>query len=107
MRRIKGKYNWEENAPDFHVEISPIDGFSMEGCGSVVGCWFHPPKCEETIERCKSSARWSIDGDGVSVQLEATVTGLAPDAGHYLALGFSQDQRMVSISQQERAPDSG
>ncbi|KAK6737012.1 hypothetical protein RB195_019604 [Necator americanus] len=68
---------------------------SLEGCNVTESCWFHPPKCEENDRsKCISGVRWSMEPDGLKIQLQTYVNDLDLTRPVYAALGFSYNQRM-------------
>ncbi|KAL6734729.1 hypothetical protein Aduo_005237 [Ancylostoma duodenale] len=83
------------NAVLFIATISCISALSFEGCNTTQSCWFHPPNCEENERaKCISGVRWSMEPDGLKIQLQTHVNDLDPTRPFYAALGFSYNQRM-------------
>ncbi|KIH63009.1 hypothetical protein ANCDUO_06699 [Ancylostoma duodenale] len=77
-------------------KISCISALSFEGCNTTQSCWFHPPNCEENERaKCISGVRWSMEPDGLKIQLQTHVNDLDPTRPFYAALGFSYNQRMA------------
>ncbi|MFH4975290.1 hypothetical protein AB6A40_001999 [Gnathostoma spinigerum] len=75
--------------------VSLIWTFSIEDCGRTKGCWFQPPNCQDNnVQLCDGMVQWTVQPDGFSFDLEAKISDLKRDSAHYVAVGFSKDQRM-------------
>lgn len=71
-----------------------MEAISLSGCGETKGCVLWPAGCERggALEHCAYAVTWSaLSGNNGYLQFE--MFGAAPN---YLALGFSDDIRMVS-----------
>ena len=67
--------------------MSPID-ISTEGCGTKKGCYREPKGCNEMT--CDYMLTWRDAGDAIDFEMASRSHG-------WVAVGFSNDIRMVSI----------
>ncbi|KAJ1347384.1 hypothetical protein KIN20_002422 [Parelaphostrongylus tenuis] len=74
--------------------LSSTWAFSFEECNVTQSCWFHPPGCEANTRECISGVRWSMEPDGIRIQLQTYVNDLDTTRPYYASLGFSYNQRM-------------
>ena len=65
----------------------PID---TSQCGQTVGCYRQPDNCTTD---CDVMVTWRKDG---SKYVNFVMDGKVPDPNYYIALGFSNDDKMVS-----------
>uniref|UniRef100_A0A183V2U7 DOMON domain-containing protein n=1 Tax=Toxocara canis TaxID=6265 RepID=A0A183V2U7_TOXCA len=64
-----------------------------ERCGSDYGCWFVPPGC--IASECAASIRWTVNETIFRLQIDASLEDVRQhNMGAYVALGFSDDNRM-------------
>ena len=72
---------------------------TADGCGTTRSCWFQPEGCEKiNVANCVSIVQWVSDVDGVDFEFQATMQDLNDTSlGHWVAIGFSKDDRMVGL----------
>uniref|UniRef100_A0A158PGP2 Cytochrome b561 domain-containing protein n=1 Tax=Angiostrongylus costaricensis TaxID=334426 RepID=A0A158PGP2_ANGCS len=90
------------------LQLSRSWAFSFEGCNVTQSCWFHPPTCEQNTQaKCISGVRWSMEPDGIKIQLQTYVDDLDSSRPYYAALGFSYNQRMEIVECVQPAGGTG
>ena len=73
------------------LQPRPFSADVTDGCGKYKGCYRNPPSCRE--ETCDIVATWREVDNGKRIEFE-----LSADSEGWVAIGLSDDKRMVCIS---------
>uniref|UniRef100_A0A0M3IFY4 DOMON domain-containing protein n=1 Tax=Ascaris lumbricoides TaxID=6252 RepID=A0A0M3IFY4_ASCLU len=65
--------------------------FDTSTCGVQKGCFLNPPGCDPLVN-CMSAFSYRTDDDSILMEINGVATN---DITSYVAVGFSNDKRMV------------